>query len=65
LKNDKEGGCPFYLFTEGVNLEAAKILDFIDPYKIESNDIGAIHTTFGVFFNKFIITLRLKRLGIR
>jgi hypothetical protein len=48
LKSEKQGGCPFYLFTEGVNLRAARALDFIEPNKIESNDIGAIYTTFGV-----------------
>ena len=47
LKNDK-GECQFYLYTEGVNLRAARSLYFIDPYSIESNDIGAILTNFGV-----------------
>ena len=50
LKTDKPNGPPFYIFTEGVNLRAARNLDFIDLNSIESNDIGAIFTTFGVNF---------------
>ena len=44
MKKDDE----FYIFVEGINLHAIHKLDFIDHKTIESNDIRAIYSFYGV-----------------